>query len=34
MDYLVFQMIWYVLVAFIFGMVVGWFAGGRGGART
>lgn len=29
MDYLSFQMIWYLLVAFGFGLVVGWFACSR-----
>jgi hypothetical protein len=26
MDYLTFQMLWYLIVAFLFGLLVGWFA--------
>jgi hypothetical protein len=33
MEYLAYQMIWYVLVAFAFGLLVGWFACGRTGER-
>lgn len=28
MDFLVFEMVWYVLIAFVFGGIVGWFACG------
>jgi hypothetical protein len=34
MEYLAYQMIWYVLIAFVFGLLVGWFACGRAGERT
>lgn len=33
MDYLAFQMIWYVLIAFVFGLLVGWLACGRAGSE-
>jgi hypothetical protein len=29
MDYLAFQLLWYLLVAFAFGLAVGWLACGR-----
>lgn len=34
MEYLAYQMIWYVLVALIFGLFVGWFACGRGDEKA
>lgn len=33
MEYLAFEMIWYVLIALVFGVVVGWFACGRPGGE-
>jgi hypothetical protein len=29
MDYLTIQLLWYMLAAFLFGLVVGWFSGRR-----
>lgn len=29
MDYLLVQLLWYVLVAFVIGLVVGWVSCGR-----
>jgi hypothetical protein len=34
MDYITFQMIWYLLVAFAFGLLVGWFACTRSDEQT
>ena len=34
MDYLALQLVWYLLAAFGFGLLIGWFSCSPGGERT